>query len=95
MCRMNAYSHGSGYKEFHAYLNASDPSEKLFQMAIERMKLSTRKYAKRQIGWIRNKLLPVVHAANAESISETGTLVTPTYLLDATGECVWGYTNSL
>lgn len=48
------------------------------------MKQTTRKYAKGQVSWLRNKLLPAVHAANVES-QETG-LVTPTYLLDATGD---------
>ncbi|KAJ8508549.1 hypothetical protein ONZ45_g9198 [Pleurotus djamor] len=67
-----------GYKEFHEYLTSPDPSEKQFQEAVESMKLSTRKYAKRQISWIRNKLLPVVHATNEEQC------LTPTYLLDAT-----------
>ncbi|RDB21249.1 tRNA dimethylallyltransferase, mitochondrial [Hypsizygus marmoreus] len=67
-----------GYKEFHDYLSASEPSEKAFKNAIEHMKVSTRQYAKRQISWIRNKLLPAVYAANTE---ET---VTPTFLLDAT-----------
>lgn len=43
------------------------------------MKLSTRQYAKKQISWMRNKLLPAVLQANAEE------LTTPLYLLDATG----------
>ncbi|EIM82541.1 tRNA isopentenyltransferase [Stereum hirsutum FP-91666 SS1] len=34
-----------------------------FDVAVEEMKLSTRKYAKRQVSWIRNKLLPAVFAA--------------------------------
>src|ERR1700722_10719137 len=46
------------------------------------MKLSTRRYAKRQISWIRNKLLPAINAAN--SLSNGGPLV-PMFLLDATG----------
>jgi len=66
-----------GYKEFHHYLE-STPSELAYKDAVERMKISTRQYAKRQISWIRNKLLPAVYAANQEE-----TLV-PFYLLDAT-----------
>lgn len=69
----------SGYKEFHDYLSAPEPSDKAFNAAVERMKISTRQYAKRQVSWIRNKLLPAMYAANAEEI------VTPTFLLDATG----------
>ncbi|KAH9951975.1 tRNA isopentenyltransferase [Amylocystis lapponica] len=73
-----------GYKEFHEYLSSSAPSEQLFQNAVEGMKIGTRQYAKRQISWIRNKLLPAVDAANAISRSTNGTTVAPTYLLDAT-----------
>jgi tRNA dimethylallyltransferase len=69
-----------GYKEFHGYLTAPSQTETAFNEAVENMKLSTRQYAKRQISWIRNKLLPAINATNAE-----GTTV-PTYLLDATGE---------
>ncbi|KAG5645032.1 hypothetical protein DXG03_007211 [Asterophora parasitica] len=72
-----------GYKEFHDYLTASEPSEKGFDAAVEHMKVSTRQYAKRQVGWIRNKLLPAVNTANAEEA------VTPTYLLDATALDSW------
>ncbi|KAG6910897.1 hypothetical protein DXG01_006580 [Tephrocybe rancida] len=67
-----------GYKEFHDYLSSPEPSGKAFSTAVEHMKLSTRQYAKRQVSWIRNKLLPAVYTANADK-----TLV-PTYLLDAT-----------
>ncbi|KAJ7929361.1 tRNA isopentenyltransferase [Mycena leptocephala] len=67
-----------GYKEFHGYLSAPSQTEKTFNEAIENMKLSTRQYAKRQISWIRNKLLPAVRAVNVQEI------IVPTYLLDAT-----------
>lgn len=43
------------------------------------MKASTRQYAKRQVQWIKNKLLPVVRESGGEV-----TVV----LLDATGEPV-------
>ncbi|KAG6891155.1 hypothetical protein C0992_010143 [Termitomyces sp. T32_za158] len=68
----------SRYKEFHDYLSAPQPSTAMFDAAVEHMKLSTRQYAKRQVSWIRNKLLPAVHMANTEE------LLAPTYLLDAT-----------
>ncbi|KAH9857784.1 tRNA isopentenyltransferase [Lenzites betulinus] len=73
-----------GYKEFHNYLSAPEPSEATFRRAVEQMKLGTRRYAKRQVTWIRNKLLPAVNAANAESQTENGVPIVPTYLLDAT-----------
>ncbi|KAI0653185.1 tRNA isopentenyltransferase [Cubamyces menziesii] len=73
-----------GYKEFHDYLSSPSPSDAAFREAVEQMKLGTRRYAKRQVTWIRNKLLPAVNAANAASQAETGSPVVPTYLLDAT-----------
>ncbi|KAJ7184138.1 tRNA isopentenyltransferase [Mycena filopes] len=66
-----------GYKEFHGYLTAPQ-TEKGFDEALERMKISTRQYAKRQISWIRNKLLPAIYATNTEEVT------VPTYALDAT-----------
>lgn len=67
-----------GYKEFHNYLSNSGASQSEFTEAVDRMKLSTRQYAKRQISWIRNKLIPVAESANKENA------LTPFYLLDAT-----------
>lgn len=62
-----------GYKEFKTYMTAqrsgtaSDPElEKLKADAVERTKASTRQYAKRQIRWIRIKLLHALAAANAD-----------------------------
>lgn len=53
------------------------------------MKLSTRQYARRQVKWIRNKLLPAVYAANELHGKQAGLAqrhdITPTFLLDATG----------
>jgi len=68
-----------GYKEFFNYLFNPEPSQNGFSQAVDRMKLSTRQYAKRQISWIRNKLIPVAESANREDMS------TPFFLLDATG----------
>ncbi|KAL9714932.1 tRNA dimethylallyltransferase, mitochondrial [Leucoagaricus gongylophorus] len=67
-----------GYKEFHNYLSNPEPSQSEFAQAVDRMKLSTRQYAKRQISWIRNKLIPVAESANKEDMTA------PFYLLDAT-----------
>jgi hypothetical protein len=51
------------------------------------MKLSTRQYARKQIKWIRNKLLPVVNITNrnATMAEDNSGEVVPMYLLDATG----------
>ncbi|PBK77748.1 tRNA isopentenyltransferase [Armillaria solidipes] len=66
-----------GYREFHGYISSPDPSDDAFNLAVENMKISTRQYAKRQVSWIRNKLLPMIKAANV-----TEQTVFP-YLLDA------------
>jgi len=50
------------------------------------MKNGTRQYAKRQIRWLRNKLLPAVY--NANSSRDDAVPVVPLYLLDATGKLV-------
>ncbi|KAJ7702449.1 tRNA isopentenyltransferase [Mycena rosella] len=67
-----------GYKEFHGYLSAPSQTEKALHEAVESMKTSTRQYSRRQISWIRNKLLPAINATNSQE------LTVPTYLLDAT-----------
>ncbi|KAI0747813.1 IPP transferase-domain-containing protein [Daedaleopsis nitida] len=77
-----------GYKEFHDYLSSPGSSEAAFREAVEQMKLGTRRYAKRQVAWIRNKLLPAVNAANAAAQAQAGPAIVPTYLLDATGQCL-------
>ncbi|KAF8810711.1 tRNA isopentenyltransferase [Phlegmacium glaucopus] len=65
-----------GYREFCGYLES--PSDAAYAEALACMKTSTWQYAKRQISWIRNKLIPAVNAAN---VNET---LVPLYLLDAT-----------
>lgn len=71
-----------GYKEFHDYLASPEHSEKLFVSAVEQMKYGTRQYAKRQIRWLRNKLLPAIYSANSGRDHTVALL--PVYLLDAT-----------
>ncbi|KAK0228197.1 tRNA isopentenyltransferase [Armillaria fumosa] len=66
-----------GYREFHGYISSTDPSDDAFNLAVENMKTSTRQYAKRQVSWIRNKLLPMIKAANATEETVFS------YLLDA------------
>ncbi|KIY48715.1 tRNA isopentenyltransferase [Fistulina hepatica ATCC 64428] len=59
-----------GYREFHGYLSTltghPDASDKKYQEAAENMKISTRQYARRQVSWIRNKLIPAIQL-DAES----------------------------
>jgi tRNA dimethylallyltransferase len=69
-----------GYKEFHGYLSALSQTDKALTEAVENMKTSTRQYSRKQISWIRNKLLPAIHATNAQETT------VPIYLLDATGK---------
>jgi tRNA dimethylallyltransferase len=83
----------SGYREFSSYLtlDANLPTldrDRSFQAAIERMKISTRQYAKRQVSWIRNKWLPAVVEANRRSREDPDVPgdVVPTFLLDASGK---------
>ncbi|SCV74159.1 BQ2448_6591 [Microbotryum intermedium] len=53
-----------GYREFSPYLaaksNSTLNSKPLFDAAVERMKISTRQYAKKQVKWIKSKLLPAI-----------------------------------
>ncbi|EKM82878.1 hypothetical protein AGABI1DRAFT_118307 [Agaricus bisporus var. burnettii JB137-S8] len=67
-----------GYKEFHDYLSRPESTQQDFSQAVDRMKLSTRQYAKRQISWIRNKLIPAISASAKEGSPLS------LYLLDAT-----------
>jgi tRNA dimethylallyltransferase len=74
----------AGYKEFSVYLDAIEKDErdfvdeeKLFRAALAEMQLGTRQYARRQIKWIRNKLIPAVHEQSGDVC---------VYLLNATGE---------
>jgi len=80
-----------GYKEFHDYLVSPKPSEKLFASAVEQMKNGTKQYAKRQIRWLRNKLLPAIY--NANSGKDHSTALVPAYVLDATGKLSQFYIN--
>lgn len=79
-----------GYKEFREYLvseDANSASEKLFNEAVEATKTSTRQYAKRQVSWLKNKLLPAFRAAHIQAKTQPGEGTpdpVPMYLLDAT-----------
>lgn len=56
----------AGYKEFDGYLSDLARPPTSLASGLEKMKNSTRKYAQRQIKWIRNKLLPAVYAAGED-----------------------------
>lgn len=52
-----------GFKEFHSYLiltpeeKESERGQKLLESSIERLKLVTRRYARKQKKWIKNRLI--------------------------------------
>lgn len=77
--RAAPYSH-AGFREFDQYLAETDPTVAGYDAAVENMKVSTRQYAKRQVSWIRNKLIPAVYAARRAADSGPDL-----YALDATG----------
>ncbi|KAF8484391.1 IPP transferase-domain-containing protein [Gautieria morchelliformis] len=72
-----------GFKEFINYLSAQSPSQKQYDEAVERTKVSTRQFARRQVQWIRNKLLPAVNSANKSGVK------TPVFLLNVTDLDKW------
>ncbi|KAJ2785235.1 tRNA dimethylallyltransferase, mitochondrial [Coemansia javaensis] len=51
-----------GFRELAPHLADADADPQPLQAGIEAMKVSTRRYAKRQISWIRNKLVPECRA---------------------------------
>jgi tRNA dimethylallyltransferase len=73
-----------GYREFDRYVEQYDATESqvAYELAVESMKQSTRRYAKRQVSWIKNKLIPAALKVNEGSPVDQ---ITPFYLLDATG----------
>lgn len=73
-----------GFKEFHNYFEAIESGQHAeivqteFRKGVEQMKLATRQYARQQVQWIRNKLVPSIIE---EHDQEMGAF----YLIDATG----------
>lgn len=69
----------TGFREFDAYLSHSpddrEQDERLKE-AVEHMKLSTRQYARRQIKWLRSKLLSAVRTSDRVKL----------FVLDANGQ---------
>ncbi|GAB5588163.1 tRNA dimethylallyltransferase [Umbelopsis nana] len=92
-----------GYKEFDEYLTAIEngnlSEQKLLSLkveSLEKMKAATRRYAKRQVQWIRNKLLPTIwntqdtiSALNSSLLSISPSKSIDIYLLDATDLSKW------
>ncbi|RKP27883.1 IPP transferase-domain-containing protein [Syncephalis pseudoplumigaleata] len=81
---------GIGFKEFAPYFDAlelgtaSDEELERLQLACtEQMKAATRRYAKRQTSWIRNKLLPAALCSKGEEKSAS------IYVLDANDLGQW------
>lgn len=71
-----------GYKEFDQYFNSlekGENSDELKNQGLEQMKINTRRYARRQVKWIRNKLVPASMAEQNLNM----------YVLDATDLSQW------
>ncbi|KAL1925192.1 uncharacterized protein VTP21DRAFT_75 [Calcarisporiella thermophila] len=71
-----------GYKEFLPYFSALESPPPSFteealatlrDQCISAMKAATRRYAKRQITWIRNKLVPMAHLMSSNTPPDTET----------------------
>ncbi|KAI0048246.1 tRNA isopentenyltransferase [Auriscalpium vulgare] len=75
-----------GFKELNRYMCEPCPTERHYQTAVEDMKNANRKYAKRQLSWIRNKLLPAIRASNSASILSDASHA---FVLDATDLETW------
>ncbi|GMM32331.1 tRNA dimethylallyltransferase [Martiniozyma asiatica (nom. inval.)] len=77
-----------GFKEFLPYLKenptcstGSPPiNNKLYQLCLEKMKLHTRQYARRQIKWIKNLLIPQLKEEESNASLKFGKV----FVLDAT-----------
>ncbi|CBQ67583.1 related to tRNA isopentenylpyrophosphate transferase [Sporisorium reilianum SRZ2] len=82
-----------GYRQFAEYLHRLETlpltpleQQKEFGKAVEDTKTATRQYAKSQLKWVQNKLVPEVRRAQA-ALAASGQ--TEIYLLDATDVAQW------
>ena len=72
-----------GFKEFHEYLclseeeRDSEEGRRLFDFCVERMKISTRQYSRRQAKWIRRRFLTNVRDSP------------PVYRVDSSNPSLW------
>jgi len=69
-----------GFKEFEPYITHQHRSERIRKESIERTKIATRQYARRQVRWIRIKLQRAVTAADSSHSM---------YLLDSSNLSQW------
>ena len=85
-----------GYRQFAEYLDRLDtlPSpastkegRECFDRAVEETKTATRQYAKSQLKWVQNKLIPEVRRAQQHAAANGGEV--ELYLLDATDVSQW------
>ena len=73
-----------GFKEFHKYLllpeenRDTDQAKALFKDGVEQLKLVTRRYARKQVKWIRNRFL-----------KRRGSRVPPVYGVDSSDASLW------
>ncbi|KAL7007995.1 tRNA dimethylallyltransferase, mitochondrial [Cystobasidiomycetes sp. EMM_F5] len=81
-----------GYKEFDPYFveiesgnGNSIETAAIFAESLDRMKIGTRRYARRQITWIRNTLLPLIQQSQRSVDGKAPSNSVHLYLLDATG----------
>ncbi|KAJ1731199.1 tRNA dimethylallyltransferase, mitochondrial [Coemansia biformis] len=72
-----------GFRELAPCLRGPETDARLLQTGLEAMRASTRRYAKRQIVWIRNKLLPECRATQTKSMRAHA------FVLDATDLDKW------
>ncbi|KAI0055477.1 tRNA isopentenyltransferase, partial [Artomyces pyxidatus] len=72
-----------GFKELDRYISDPSPTDIKYTGAVEEIKNATRKYAKRQVSWIRNKLLPAL-SSSKRSVQDDDVRSSRAYLLDAT-----------
>ena len=60
---VNGIFQSIGFKEFHEYLILSDEEKttaggvKLLEEGVEKMKIATRQYARKQNKWVRNRFV--------------------------------------
>lgn len=74
-----------GCREFNNYLASGAKSDAAYSSAVAELKLNTRRYAQRQVKWIRNKLLPAIHASSNPSERREDDENISAFLLDASG----------
>ncbi|CAG0878502.1 unnamed protein product [Darwinula stevensoni] len=77
-----------GFKEFHPYLmtkpdlRGEEKGRKLFEQCVENLKIATKRYARRQVRWIRNRFLrrpdrpvPPIYGLDATDLEKWNDLV--------------------